>query len=60
MPDWMFGVISFFGGLVLLVIFIAVGLRFDRKMYKERRERRRQALEDYFEAKERYEKRKNS
>jgi len=60
MPDWMFGVISGVGSLILLVIIIAVGLRFERKMQKERRERRRQALEDYFEAKERYEKRKNS
>ncbi|WP_143260896.1 hypothetical protein [Alistipes sp. An66] len=60
MPDWMFGVISGVGSLILLVITIAVGLRFERKMQKERRERRRQALEDYFEAKERYEKRKNS
>lgn len=60
MPDWMFGIIAGVGFIVLLVIAIAVGLRFDRKMQKERCERRRQALEDYFEAKERYEKRKNS
>ena len=55
MPDWMYAVFSGLGFAVLL--FIVVRLL---TPYYERKERehRQQALKDYFEAKERYEKRK--
>lgn len=60
MPDWI--AVPIVAVLFPLAVFLFgwLMIRLDRKMQKERRERRRQALEDYFEAKERYEKRKNS
>ena len=56
MPDWMFGVISFFGSALLLVLVILIAGPIYRRY---ERNRRREALNDYFEAKERYEKCKN-
>lgn len=57
MGDFEIFFVAFFGTGLLLFLFVKiVGPYYERK----ERERRRQALEDYFEAKERYEKRKNS
>ncbi len=57
MGDFEIFFVAFFGtGLLIFLIVKIVGPYYERK----ERERRRQALEDYFEAKERYEKRKNS
>lgn len=57
MGDFDIFIVAFLGtGLLIFLVVKIVGPYYERK----ERERRRQALEDYFEAKERYEKRKNS